>query len=168
MSTPDPVAPTMAGAARRVVLVLDPVTHAELQRAAGHRDVESYLYVLAGRYARWSELRAWLSQLEASYGPVPPEALEGLHRRMLGLSRRSPDGMRRLTVAFSTEEFAALGAAAGERPIASYVRELLTDRLTAPEADAGRGESAHAPSEPGTSASESVAERRDEPVGAVG
>ncbi|WP_246422159.1 hypothetical protein [Nocardiopsis mwathae] len=134
MSTPDPVVPAMTGAARRVVLVLDPVTHAELQRAAGHRDVESYLYVLAGRYARWSELREWLSQLEASYGPVPPEALEGLHRRMLGLPRRAADGNRRLTVSFSAEEFGALGAAAGERPIAAYVRDLLTDRLTTPQA----------------------------------
>lgn len=140
MSAPDPVEPAESGAPRRVVLFLDPVTHAELRRAAGHRDVESYLYVLAGRYARWSELREWLSQLEASYGPVPPEALEGLHRQMLGLSRRTADGTRRLTVGLSPEEFAALGAAAGDRPIASYVRELLTDRLTAPEDGAGGGE----------------------------
>ncbi|MFD0804001.1 hypothetical protein ACFQZU_22165, partial [Streptomonospora algeriensis] len=98
--------------ARRVSLALDPVTHEELQRAAGHRDVASYLYVLAGRYARWNELREWLSQLEAAYGPLPPEALERIHRRMLGLPRRRGGG-RSVSVSFSDAEFGALSDAAG-------------------------------------------------------
>ncbi|GAB3450488.1 hypothetical protein GCM10027570_25800 [Streptomonospora sediminis] len=129
-SGPDPAAPAPAPAAapvaRRVSLALDPVTHEELQRAAGHRDVASYLYVLAGRYARWNELREWLSQLEAAYGPLPPEALERIHRQMLGLPRRR-DGARSVSVGFSEAEFRALSEAAGERPVADYLRELLAE-----------------------------------------
>ncbi|MDT0301280.1 hypothetical protein [Streptomonospora wellingtoniae] len=114
--------------ARRVTLALDPVTHEELQRAAGHRDVASYLYVLAGRYARWNELRDWLSQLEAAYGPLPPEALERVHRRMLGLPRRK-DSARSVSVGFSDAEFGALSDAADGRPVADYLRELLAGLL---------------------------------------
>ncbi|WP_046471813.1 hypothetical protein [Allosalinactinospora lopnorensis] len=126
MTTPIPTRPT---AAHRITLALDPMTHAELERAAGHRDVESYLYVLAGRYARWSELREWMAELETVYGALPPEALERLHRQMLGLPRRAAGGTSSLTVTLDAEEFAALANAAGERPLASYVREVLADHL---------------------------------------
>ncbi|GAA4907891.1 hypothetical protein GCM10023405_31810 [Streptomonospora salina] len=124
--------------ARRVSLALDPVTHEELQRAAGHRDVASYLYVLAGRYARWNELREWLVQLETAYGPLPPEALERVHRRMLGLPRRK-DGARSVSIGFSDAEFRALSDAAGERPVADYLRELLAD-LVRPAQEGGCAE----------------------------
>ncbi|MDA0564267.1 hypothetical protein LG943_08000 [Streptomonospora sp. S1-112] len=122
MTTPA-LAPS-AAPARRVSLALDPLTHAELERAAGHRDVASYLYTLAGRYARWSELREWLTQLEAVYGPLPPEAIDRVHRQMLGLPRRA-DHPRTVSVAFSDSEFAALTTAAGDRPVAAYLRDLL-------------------------------------------
>ncbi|MUL43161.1 hypothetical protein FZ103_18645 [Streptomonospora sp. PA3] len=126
-----------APVARRVSLALDPVTHEELQRAAGHRDVASYLYVLAGRYARWNELREWLAQLEAAYGPLPPEALERIHRQMLGLPRRR-GGTRSVSVSFSDAEFGALSDAAGERPVADYLRELLAEHLCPARNDGGR------------------------------
>lgn len=125
--------------ARRVSLALDPVTHEELQRAAGHRDVASYLYVLAGRYARWNELREWLSQLEVAYGPLPPEALERIHRRMLGLPRRR-DGARSVSVGFSDTEFRALSDAAGERPVADYLRELLAELVCPARNEGGSAE----------------------------
>ncbi|QBI55418.1 hypothetical protein [Streptomonospora litoralis] len=143
----DPRTAAAPPAARRVSLALDPVTHEELQRAAGHRDVASYLYVLAGRYARWNELREWLSQLETAYGPLPPEALERIHRRMLGLPRRR-DGVRSVSVTFSDAEFAALSAAAGDRPVAAHLRELLADQLCPARGgdgsdDSARGEVEH-------------------------
>ncbi|GAA4950861.1 hypothetical protein GCM10023224_39090 [Streptomonospora halophila] len=132
--------------ARRVTLALDPVTHDELQRAAGHRDVASYLYVLAGRYARWNELRDWLSQLETAYGPLPPEALERVHRRMLGLPRRK-EAARSVSVGFSDAEFRALSDAAGDRPVADYLRELLAGLLCPAQgtdpAGADTGEGGH-------------------------
>ncbi|MDA2810534.1 hypothetical protein O4J56_07785 [Nocardiopsis sp. RSe5-2] len=117
----------------RVVLDLDPMTHAELRRAARGRTVDSYLYVIAGRYARWSEMRDWLGRLEACYGPLPAEALERVHRRMLGLSQVRGAGTT-LSVAFSDEEFAALEEAADGRPLAPFVRETVIDRLTRADA----------------------------------
>ncbi|WP_067970271.1 hypothetical protein [Nocardiopsis trehalosi] len=134
MTGPVPTS-TPADPARVVTLVLDPVTRAELERAAGSKDLASYLHVLAGRHARWNELRAWLEQLEAAYGPLPPEALERVHRQMLGLARRTADDPRTLSVAFTTEEFAALGAAAGDRPLAPFVHDLVVDHLTSARAD---------------------------------
>ncbi|MDA2805399.1 hypothetical protein [Nocardiopsis suaedae] len=121
----------------RVVLDLDPMTHAELRRAAHGRTVGSYLYVIAGRYARWSEMRDWLGRLEACYGPLPAEALERVHRRMLGLSQVRGAG-NTLSVAFSDEEFAALEEAADGRPLAPFVRETVIDRLTRADAPGPR------------------------------
>ncbi|WP_017623460.1 hypothetical protein [Nocardiopsis chromatogenes] len=129
-SSPGPAAPAPE---HRVVLDLDPMTHAELRRAARGRTVESYLYVIAGRYARWSEMRDWLGRLEACYGPLPAEALERVHRRMLGLSQVRGAG-NTLSVAFSDEEFAALEEAAEGRPLAPFVRETVIDRLTSTDA----------------------------------
>jgi len=115
---------------RRVVLDLDPMTHAELERAADGRSIESYLYILAGRYARWNEMRDWLMHLEACYGPLPAEALERLHRRMLGLRPVHGAGTG-LSVVFTEEEAAALKDAADGRALAPFVRETVLDRLTA-------------------------------------
>ncbi|MFC4561309.1 hypothetical protein ACFO4E_05510 [Nocardiopsis mangrovi] len=116
------------------------MTLGELRRAAGRQDLASYLCVLAGRHARWSELRGWLSQLEAAYGPLPPEALERVHRQMLGLPRYGRADSPSLSVVFSAEEFAALTAAAGDRPLAPFVRDLVIDHLTTSgAADSGRG-----------------------------
>lgn len=129
-SSPGPAAPAPE---HRVVLDLDPMTHAELRRAARGRTVESYLYIIAGRYARWSEMRDWLGRLEACYGPLPAEALERVHRRMLGLSQVRGAG-NTLSVAFSDEEFAALEEAAEGRPLAPFVRETVIDRLTGTDA----------------------------------
>ncbi|MBB4933331.1 hypothetical protein F4561_004151 [Lipingzhangella halophila] len=143
MTTSIPGRPAAAQSAHQVTLALDPMTHAELERAAGHRDVASYLYILAGRYARWSELREWVSQLETAYGALPPEALERLYRQMLGMPPRMSGGTGSLTVTLDAEEFRALAERAGERPLASYVREVLVDLLTArhqpDSADVGAG-----------------------------
>ncbi|MBV2365475.1 hypothetical protein ACFPZ0_24115 [Streptomonospora nanhaiensis] len=147
MTTPTLAPPAVP--ARRVSLALDPLTHAELERAAGHRDVASYLCTLAGRYARWSELREWLTQIEAVYGPLPPEAVERVHRQMLGLPRRG-DHPRTVSVAFSDSEFAALSRAAGDRPVAAYLRDLLAD-LLGPERTDPAGPRA---AEPGAAADE--------------
>ncbi|PSL00847.1 hypothetical protein CLV63_101325 [Murinocardiopsis flavida] len=116
---------------REVTLVLDPDTHAELLRAADGADLAAHLRSLAGRYARWCELRDWLVQLETAYGPLPPEALERMHRQMLGLARRASSAPATLTLGFDPEEFAALGAAARCRPLADYAREVLIEHLTA-------------------------------------
>ncbi|MFW5416912.1 hypothetical protein J0910_09850 [Nocardiopsis sp. CNT-189] len=118
----------------RVVLDLDPMTRAELERAAGGRSVEAYLYILAGRCARWSEMRDWLIHLEACYGPIPAEALERLHRKMLGLRPAAGSGAA-LGVAFTGEELAALKEAADGRALAPFVREVVLDRLTAAAQD---------------------------------
>ena len=131
---PGPAAPAPE---HRVVLDLDPMTHAELRRAARGRTVDSYLYVIAGRYARWSEMRDWLDRLEACYGPLPAEALERVHRRMLGLSQVRGAG-NTLSVAFSDEEFAVLEEAADGRPLAPFVRETVIDRLTRADTAAQR------------------------------
>ncbi|RNL80764.1 hypothetical protein [Halostreptopolyspora alba] len=139
MTTSTPARPTAAQPARHVTLALDPMTHDELERAAGHRDVASYLCVLAGRYARWNELREWMSQLETAYGALPPEALERLYRRMLGLPPRTPEGTGSLTVTLDAEEFRALAERAGERPLASYAREVLLDLVTSAEWDEPSG-----------------------------
>ncbi|MFC3999278.1 hypothetical protein ACFOVU_25420 [Nocardiopsis sediminis] len=129
-----------AGHGDRVVLTLDPATLGELRHAAGRQDLASYLCVLAGRHARWSELRGWLSQLEAAYGPLPPEALERVHRHMLGLPKHSRAGSPSLSVVFSAEEFAALATSAGDRPLAPFVRDLVIDHLTASgSTDSGPG-----------------------------
>src|SRR5690625_3000154 len=106
------------------------MTRAELERAAGHRDVEPYLYVLAGRYTQWSELREWMSQLETAYGALPPEALERLYRQMLGLPQRASDGSGALTVTLDADDFRAPAERAGARPLATYVREILVDLVT--------------------------------------
>ncbi|MFC7328839.1 hypothetical protein [Marinactinospora rubrisoli] len=134
-STPATTAPAADGRRHDVVLSLDPRTHAELQRAAGGQGVQCYLRVLAGRHARWLETREWLFQLEAAYGKLPPEALESLHRRMLGLGRTPPDGARSLTITLDAEEAAALAERAGDQPLAPYARHVLIDHLTG---DAGR------------------------------
>lgn len=118
-----------------LTLVFDPATFAELERAAGGEDVCSHLRSLSSRYARWNELREWLVQLETAYGPLPPEALERMHRQMLGLPRRAGGGSRSLTIALDPEEFAALDTMSGPRPLAPYAREVLVDHLTStPEA----------------------------------
>ncbi len=135
-----PGQPAAAHPVRHVTLALDPMTHAELEDAAGHRDIESYLYVLAGRFARWNELRQWLSQLEVAYGSLPPEALERLYRQVLGLSPRAAEGAGALTVTFDPDEFRALAEHAGDQPLAAYVREVLVDLVTTqrrPESTAG-------------------------------
>ncbi|RCV54647.1 hypothetical protein [Marinitenerispora sediminis] len=123
-------APAADGRRHDVVLSLDPLTHAELRRAAGGQSVQCYLRVLAGRHARWLETREWLLQLEAAYGKMPPEALEALHRRMLGLPRAVPEGARSLTITLDAEEAAALAERAGEQPLAPYARDVLIDHLT--------------------------------------
>ncbi|GAB3500288.1 hypothetical protein [Nocardiopsis coralliicola] len=115
-----------------VVLELDPATYGELAAAAGDRTVTTYLYGLAGRYARWNEMRDWLVHLEDCYGPLPADALERLHRRMLGL-RPVAERSRGLSVAFTEEEFAALDEAADGRTLAAFVRDTVLDRITSGE-----------------------------------
>lgn len=123
---------------REVTIVLDPDTHAELLRAADGGDIAAHVRSLAGRYARWSELRDWLVQLETAYGPLPPEALERMYRQMLGLTRRAPTALSTLTLSFDAEEFAALGAVAQQRPLADYAHDVLIEHLiTVPGADPG-------------------------------
>ncbi|WP_017592430.1 hypothetical protein [Nocardiopsis potens] len=122
------------GPPHRIVLDLDPMTRAELERAAGGRSIEAYLYLLAGRCARWTEMRDWLAHLEACYGPIPAEALERLHRKMLGLRPVRGAGSA-LGVAFTDEELAALKEAADGRALAPFVRETVLDRLTAAAED---------------------------------
>src|SRR5690606_2568638 len=67
---------------------------------------------------------------EACYGPLPAEALERLHRRMLGLRPVHGAGTG-LSVVFTEEEAAALKDAADGRALAPFVRETVLDRLTA-------------------------------------
>ncbi|GAB3213999.1 hypothetical protein ACQEU5_15330 [Marinactinospora thermotolerans] len=132
----------------RVTLFLDPVTRAEVEKAVGEGDISSHLAALVGRYVRWNETREWLSALESAYGKLPPEALERLYRQMLGLPRSAGSEGRSLTITLDAEEFAALDAQAGDRPMASYAREVLLDHITGsagqdggtgPSDDSGRG-----------------------------
>lgn len=152
-----------ADPAHRVVLELDPMTHAELERAAAGRTVGSYLYVLAGRYARWNEMRDWLGHLESCYGSVPAEALERVHRRMLGLTPVRGAG-RTLSVAFSEEEFAELETAAEGRPLALFVREAVLDRLTSEAPSISDGARAGGTGDRSTSGTGDGSTDRDRPA----
>ncbi|GAA3725115.1 hypothetical protein [Salinactinospora qingdaonensis] len=118
-----------------ITLALDPAIHADLRQAAGAQGIEAYLRMLLLRHSRWSDTRTWLAELEATYGRLPAEALEGIYRKALGMPRRPADGKRSVTLVFDAAEFAALSTLAGERPVAPYAHEVLRSYLDAHAAD---------------------------------